>query len=96
MGASVALLFSLFLLYRAGRLTDERLRRSEPWRGLDPSERPAGELGRRQACESYRHLLLRCAKSAAGNAVVLLAAALASSWGRRLWSSGAVEIASLN
>lgn len=96
MGANVALLFSLALLIRAGCLTEERLIRSEPWRALAPHERPAGDLGRRQARESYEKLLLRCAKSAAGNAIVLFAAALSASIGAQLSSKHVIETASLN
>ena len=95
-GAGVALVFSFASVVRATRLTEERLIRSEPWRGLEAEERPAGELGRRQARDDYRRMLLVCAKSAAGNAIVLFAASLIVSFGVELFSSQTIEIAWLN
>ena len=46
-GATVALIFSVALVFRASYLTEERFVRSEVWRALRDEERPAGEHGRR-------------------------------------------------
>ena len=95
-GASVALLLSVMLLTRAGRLTEERLVRSEPWRALAPDERPKGELALRQARDNYEDLLFHVAKSAAGNAVLLFVAALVVSFGAKLSSTHTILTASLD
>ena len=76
-GANVALLFALALMLRARQLTADRIERSEPWRALNPSERPAGAPGRRWAARTFEELLLRFAKGAAGAAIALAGSALA-------------------
>ncbi len=43
-GAHIALIFSLILLYRVTILTEAHVRRSEAWRGLEPHERPRGDF----------------------------------------------------
>jgi hypothetical protein len=78
-GASVALLFSLGLLLRVGRLTEERLVRTEQWYALEPPERPPGHAGRSRARDSLEELLLRFAKDASGVASVLYGSALIAS-----------------
>jgi hypothetical protein len=78
-GAGVTQLFSLGLLLRVGRLTEERLVKSEPWRGLEPPERPFGQAGRRWARNTFEELLLRFAKSASGVASILYGSALVAS-----------------
>ena len=75
-GASVALLFSVFLLARSYFLTDERFRRSEAWRSLTPEERPAGGQGPRLARDQFQLLLLRFARGGAAVAVFLYGSAL--------------------
>lgn len=78
-GASVALLFAVVQLVRASRLTEDRFRRSEVWRALEPDERPAGGHGLRFALTSLQDQMLRFAKSAAGAAVTLFGSGLAVS-----------------
>lgn len=75
-GAHIALGFSLFLLYRVTALTEERLRRTEPWRGLDPQERPRGDFALVRARDSLEDVLLRFAKSSAGLASTLFVLSL--------------------
>lgn len=75
-GATVALVFTLVMLIRSFLLTEERFRRSEVWRGLDPDERPSGEEGMRIARDYMDYLLLRFAKSASAIAGVLYGSAL--------------------
>lgn len=60
-GAHAALIFSLLLLYRVTVLTDERVKRTEPWRVLEPHERPRGDFalaiahdpGWRRSCSAF-------------------------------------------
>lgn len=75
-GATVALVFSLLLLARSYRLTDERFRRSEAWRALRPDERPAGEHGPQFARAQFNELLLHFAKAAAGVAGIMYCSGL--------------------
>ncbi len=75
-GASVALFFSVLLLFRSYLLTPDRFRRSEVWRGLTPDERPAGEHGVRIAREYMEEQLLRFAKSSSAIAGLLYGSAL--------------------
>ena len=75
-GATIALIFTLVLLIRSFLLTEERFRRSEVWRGLEPDERPSGEDGVRIARDYMDYLLLRFAKSASAIAGVLYGSAL--------------------
>ena len=75
-GASVALLFSVFLLARSYFLTEERFRRSEAWRSLRPDERPAGDRGPLLARDQFHLLLLRFARGGAAIAVFLYGSAL--------------------
>lgn len=70
-GAHVALIFSLFLLHRVTVLTDERVRRTEPWRGLEPHERPRGDSALAIAHDRLEEVLLRFSKSSAGVACTL-------------------------
>jgi hypothetical protein len=78
-GAHAALGFSLFLLYRVTNLTDERVRLTEPWRGLSPHERPRGDLALAIAHDRMEDILLRFAKSSAGVASMLFVLALSLS-----------------
>jgi hypothetical protein len=91
-GASIALIFSLALLARAARLTEQRISRTEVWRGLQPDERP----GRRSACDDLQDLLLRFAKSAAGLAIALYFSSLLSSFAQQIGSGHTVLTASVN
>lgn len=75
-GATMALVFSLFLLARCYLLTRERFLRSEVWRGLLPDERPAGDHGIRIARDYMEELLLRFAKSSSAIAGWLYGSAL--------------------
>jgi broad specificity phosphatase PhoE len=79
MGAQIALIFSLFLLYRVSVLTVDRVRRTETWRSLPPHERPAGEHSLVRARERLQQAMLHFAKEASGVACVLLVASLAVS-----------------
>jgi hypothetical protein len=91
-GAHVALLFSLALLVRVARLSEQRVSRTEVWRGLQPDERP----GRRSACDDLRDLLFHFAKSAAAIAVALQTLSLLASFVREIGSGHAVLAASAN
>lgn len=70
-GATVALLFALGMILRAALLSADKITRTEPWRVLHKHERPLGEPGRKWACDDFRELLLRFAKSASGVAILL-------------------------
>lgn len=78
-GAHIALLFSLVLLYRVTVLTDERIKRTEPWRGLEPEERPRGDFALPRARVLLEETLLRFSKSAAGIACTLFVLAIGTS-----------------
>lgn len=75
-GAATSLIFSVGLIERAARLSDERITRTEAWRGLDPLLRPDGEPGRQWARENLEELLLRFAKGASAIAIALAASSL--------------------
>lgn len=79
LGAQIALIFCLFLLYRVSVLTAERVRRTEAWRALAPGERPAGEAGLALARDGLQHALLRFAKGSSAAACILLTGSLAAS-----------------
>ena len=79
LGAQIALIFCLFLLHRVSTLNEERLRRSEAWRGLEPHERPRDGPALMRAKRELQNTLLRFAKGASGVACVLLAGSLAAS-----------------
>jgi hypothetical protein len=78
-GGHVALLFAVILLGRALYLSEDRILRSEPWRGLEPDERPIGDSGVRWAFDQMETLLLRFAKLAAGIAGMLYGSSLVAS-----------------
>lgn len=78
-GAHIALGFSLFLLYRVAVLTEERVKRTESWRGLEPHERPRGDFALARAREGLQEVLLRFSKSAAGLASTLFVLAIGTS-----------------
>lgn len=73
--ANVALVYALVLILRAARLTADRVTRVEPWKLLKHLEDPPPDPG--WARDTFRELLLRFAKGAAGMAVVLSASSLA-------------------
>lgn len=75
-GASIALIFALLMLLRSTLLTEERFRRSEVWRALEPDERPSGEHGLRAARDYMDEMMLRFAKSSSAIAGVLYGSAL--------------------
>ncbi len=75
-GANVALLFAFILILQAGTLDDERVVRTEPWRVLEPHERPAGAAGRHCARQMLEETLLRFAKAASVAAIALSGSAL--------------------
>lgn len=79
--AHIALLFSVLLIVRARWLTEHRFTRCEPWRGLEPCERPAGDTGLRWARDQMEFLLLRFAKGASGAACALYGFSLIASSG---------------
>jgi hypothetical protein len=72
----LALGFALLLLTRALLMTEAAVVHSEPWQGLEPEERPAGEQAVSWACGRMEETLLRFAKTAAGIACVLFGSAL--------------------
>lgn len=79
-GASVALFFTGVLLIRALFLTEHRIQTSEPWQAMEPSERPVGDDGLRDAQETFESMLLRFAKASSGVASTLFGFALLASW----------------
>jgi hypothetical protein len=78
-GAHVALIFSLFLLYRVTVLTDERMKRTELWQVLEPDERPRGDVALVLAHDRLEEVLLRFSKTAAGVACTLFSLSIAMS-----------------
>ena len=78
-GAHVALMFSLFLLYRVTVLTDERMKRTELWRVLEPHERPRGDFALVLAHDRLEEVLLRFSKTAAGVACTLFSLSIGMS-----------------
>lgn len=74
--AYVALGFALLLLMRALLITETTVVHSEPWRGLEPQDRPEGEQGTAWACQRMEEILLRFAKAAAGVACILFSTAM--------------------
>lgn len=77
-GAQIALIFCLFLLYRVSALSAERLVRTEAWRGLAPHQRPRDEYGLARARQRLQHAMLHFAKGSSAIACVLLAGSLAA------------------
>jgi hypothetical protein len=76
--ATVALLFALVLMVRAGRLTAHNVTRGHFWRAVPPRKRPPGEAGARLAHRVLQETWLRFAKGAAVIAIVLAGLAHAS------------------
>jgi len=76
--ATVALLFALVLMARAGRLTERNVTRGQFWRTVPPRNRPPGEAGARLASRVLRETWLRFAKAAAMVAIVLASLAYVS------------------
>ena len=76
--ATVALLFALVLMARAGRLTEHNVTRGQFWRTVPPRNRPPGEAGARLASRVLRETWLRFAKAAAMVAIVLASLAYVS------------------
>lgn len=75
--ANVALVYALVLILRAARLTADRVTRVEPWKLLKHLEDQPPPPDPGWARDTFRELLLRFAKGAAGMAVVLSASSLA-------------------
>lgn len=75
-GASVALLFSVVLVFKVGGLTEEAVQRSEAWLALEWGRRPRGHEGRRWARDRLEELLLLFAKRSSGIAIALFGGAL--------------------
>lgn len=69
--ATVALLFALVLMVRAGRLTERTVTRGRFWRTVPPRKRPPGDAGARIAHRVLRDTWLAFAKGAALAAIVL-------------------------
>ena len=76
--ATVALLFALVLMARAGRLTEHNVTRGQFGRTVPPRNRPPGEAGARLASRVLRETWLRFAKAAAMVAIVLASLAYVS------------------
>jgi hypothetical protein len=76
--ANIALLFSLVLVFRAGRLDERQIVRSGFWRTVPSRQRPPGEVGLRLARAALEETWLRFAKGAAAVAIVLCTLAYAS------------------
>jgi hypothetical protein len=75
-GATVALIFSIVLVIRFFRLTEDRLLRSEQWRALPDEYRPDDGDGRQHAKAELETVMLQFAKNAAGVAGILYGSAL--------------------
>jgi hypothetical protein len=75
-GASVALLFAIILIFKVGGLTEEAVQRSEPWLAVARGRRPRGDAGRRWARDRLEELLLLFAKRSSGIAIVLFGGTL--------------------
>lgn len=69
--ATVALLFALILIARAGRLTERNVTRGQFWRTVPPRNRPPGEAGARLAHRALQETWLAFAKGAAMIAIAL-------------------------
>ncbi len=78
-GAHIAFVFSIVLLYRVTILTEERLRQTDLCCGLEPNERPHGELALFKARDRREEILLRFSKSAAALACTLFVLAIGTS-----------------
>lgn len=78
-GAHIALIFSLALLYRVTTLTEDRVKRTEAWRVLEPHERPDGDFALAAAHDRLEEVLLRFSKTSAGVACALLILSLGTS-----------------
>jgi hypothetical protein len=76
--ANFALLFSLALVIRTNRLSEQRIARGGIWNTMPAKQRPAGEAGLRMARAVLEETWLRFAKGAAAAAIVLCALAYAS------------------
>jgi hypothetical protein len=75
-GAHIALIFSLLLLYRVTRLSEERMTRTETWRVLEPHERPQGNWALRAARDRLEEVLLQFSNRSAGVACTLFVLSL--------------------
>jgi hypothetical protein len=75
-GANVALIYAVTLIFRAHLLTPVRVRRIEPWRLLKHEPSRPREPDPAAAADFCKNLLLRYAKSAATAAIVLSATSL--------------------
>jgi len=88
--ATVALLFALALMVRAGRLTERSVVRGQFWRTVPPRKRPPGEAGVRLAHRVLQETWLTFAKRAAMIAIVLASLALMSNGtDRSAWAKAA-------
>ena len=88
--ATVALLFALALMVRAGRLTERSVMRGQFWRTVPPRKRPPGEAGARLAHRVLRQMWLTFAKGAAMIAIVLASLAFVSNGtDRSAWAKAA-------
>ena len=76
--ATVALLFALVLMVRAGRLTARNVTRGQFWRAVPPRKRLPGQAGARLAQRALRETWLSFAKGAAMVAIVLASLAYVS------------------
>jgi drug/metabolite transporter (DMT)-like permease len=89
--ASFTLLFALVLMARAGRLTEQRIARSQFWRTLPPRKRVTGEANLTLACRTLSDTWLRFAKGASAAAVALALLAYAANGINPVASAQAVQ-----
>jgi hypothetical protein len=75
-GATVALAFSIGLIFRTAYVTDTTVSSLEAWRAVEPKLRPDGDQGRANARDHFEDALLRTSKSAAMIAIGFYSAAL--------------------
>src|SRR3954468_16431885 len=69
--ANLTLVFSLVLVARARRLTEQRIARGKLWLALPPNRRPAGQAALRMARDVLEVTWLRFARGAAAVAIIL-------------------------
>ncbi len=74
--ANVALIFAVGLMIYAGRLTDDEIEQTNPWRRLRMHERLTRMPERRSARDYFELVMLKFARAGAAAAIVLSGAAL--------------------
>ena len=76
LGAFIALLFCLSMIYRLAALQKRGVCQTDIWRALEPHELPYGTQALRHAQDRLEEILLRFAKGASGTSAALFGSAL--------------------